>query len=569
LDIVREDEHMIKRITVKHFKKFEAAAYEVNPVVSLLVGPNNGGKTTALQAIALWAFLIQEWNEKKGKASGSTAKKRSGAPVTRNAIYAVPVQEMKLLWFNAITQDAKQQKKKIQIIAEGVNQNGKEWEYGVELDYGNPELSYCRPVDPEKDIPDDVNNVFHLPPLSGVQTQERKVELGAQRHIIGEGRPGEILRNLLLQVQEKGKWDDLCKQIQEIFRVNLEKISFNPKTDAHILAYYCPEGWPSGKKKVLLEIANGGSGFLQFLLLAAFLYVHENAILLIDEPDSHMHVRLQRGMYDWLQRIAAENNVQLLISTHSEVIINNTDTDFICTFFGRVPKKVQGDKRQIVNALREISTIDILNAQDKKFILFMEGENDINFLKSLAVILKHLVSIELNEIFFEPTRDDQIDKARNKFRVLQIIEPSLKGFFIRDNVPRTDPSQIPPGLEVRYWSRKEIENYLIIPSVLEKFVRKRKRESLGELFVQQEMIKANQYLKDNLPPKVYNDPLNNDIDGKGSDFLDRFFHEVDIKINKGDYWQIADLMDENEIHQDIKKMLDDLQKAMSDSGVPV
>jgi len=554
---------MIKKVTIKHFKKFKDATYELNPVVSLLVGPNNGGKTTALQAIALWSFLIQEWNEKKGKASGSTAKKRSGAFITRNAIYAVPVQEMKLLWFNAITQDARQHKMKIQIIAEGVDKNGEEWEYGVELDYGNPELSYCRPVDPERSIPDDVNNVFHLPPLSGVQTQERKVELGAQRHIIGEGRPGEILRNLLLQVQEKGKWDDLCKQIKEIFRVNLEEISFNPKTDAHILAYYCPEDWPSGKKKVLLEIANGGSGFLQFLLLAAFLYVHENAILLIDEPDSHMHVRLQQGMYDWIQQIAAKNNVQLLISTHSEVIINSTDSDYIYTFFGEVPKQVQGDKRSIVKALREISTIDILNAQDKKFILFAEGISDLRFLKSWAGKLKHNVSKKLNEVYFEATGDNQIHNAQRKYMNLKIIEPDLKGFFIRDNVSKTDTQHVPPGLKVCYWSRKELENYIIIPSVLEKYVLKHRQEFLGELFIQSQTVeKANQYLKESLPPKVYNDPLNNDYDGKGSDFLEKFFAEIDIKISKGDYWHIADVMDEDEIHPDIRKVLDDLQTMM-------
>jgi predicted ATPase len=547
---------MIKKITIKHFKKFKDATYEVNPAVSLLVGPNNGGKTTALQAIALWGSLIQEWNEKKGKASKSTAKKRSGAQVTRNAIYAVPVQEMRFLWFNTLTQTTEQQPIKIQIIAEGVDKNGEGWEYGIELNYGGQEVLYCKPMDLKKDIPEDVYKVFHLPPLSGVQTQERKVELGAQRHIIGEGRPGEILRNLLLQVQEKGKWDYLCVQIKNMFNVQLEKISFNPSTDAHILIRY-REVW-SRSKGCLLEIANGGSGFLQFLLLAAFLYVHENSILLIDEPDSHMHVRLQQGMYDWLQKIAAENNVQLLISTHSEVIINSTATDYIYTFFGNVPKPIQGDKQQIVNALKKVSAIDILNAQEKKFILFAEGIRDFRLLKAWATKMQHDVSKELNEVFFEPTGDDQINNARNKFNYLQVVEPKLKGFFIRDNVSKTDEQHVPPSLKVYHWSRKEIENYLIIPSVLEKFVRKM---SAGELFTQQ-IEKAKQYLKDNLPPKVYNDPLNNDIDGKGSDFLNKFFSEIDISINKGDYWQIADVMDKSEIHRDIKKMLDDLQKTI-------
>jgi predicted ATPase len=548
---------MIKKITIKHFKKFENALYEVNPTVSLFVGPNNGGKTTALQAIALWSFLIQVWDEKKGRASKSTAKKRSGAQVTRNAVYAVPVQEMKFLWFNTLTQSAKQQKISIQIIADGTDKEGKAWEYGVELNYGGPEVLYCRPMDLAKDIPDDVNKVFHLPPLSGVQTQEIKVELGKQRHVIGEGRPGEILRNLLLQVQEKGKWDDLCKQMKEMFNVQLETISFNPATDAHILVRYREVG--SRSKGCLLEIASGGSGFLQFLLLAAFLYVHDNSILLIDEPDSHMHVRLQQGMYDWLQQIAAKNNVQLLISTHSEIIINSTDTDYIYTFFGRVPKQVQGNKQQIVTALKKISTIDILNAQDRKFILFAEGISDLRLLKSWAVKMEHEICTELNEIFFEATGDNLIDNARDKFKYLQVVEPTLRGFFIRDNVSKTDAQHIPPGLEVRYWPRKEIENYLIIPRALERFVCK---ESADTLFGQKLIEKANQYLKENLPPKLYNDPLDGDYDGKGSDFLDRFFHELGIKINKGDYCRIADVMDKGEIHPDIQKMLNDLQAAM-------
>lgn len=58
-------------------------------------------------------------------------------------------------------------------------------------------------------------------------------------------------------------------------------------------------------------------------------------------------------MYDWLQKIAIENNAQLLISTHSEVIINSTDTDCIYTFFGNEPKQIQWDKRQIIGVLKK------------------------------------------------------------------------------------------------------------------------------------------------------------------------------------------------------------------------
>lgn len=82
------------------------------------------------------------------------------------------------------------------------------------------------------------------------------------------------------------------------------------------------------------------------------------------------------------------------------------------------------------------------------------------------------------DVFFEVTEDNQFNNARDKFKYLQIVEPDIKGFFIRDDVSRT--LDITPGLSVHYWSRKKIENYLIIPTVLERFVTKQYPENAQE-----------------------------------------------------------------------------------------
>ena len=44
---------MLTRMRVKNFKKLEEADIELGKSV-VLIGPNNSGKTTALQALALW-----------------------------------------------------------------------------------------------------------------------------------------------------------------------------------------------------------------------------------------------------------------------------------------------------------------------------------------------------------------------------------------------------------------------------------------------------------------------------------------------------------------------------------
>ncbi|MBK6530815.1 MAG: ATP-binding protein [Deltaproteobacteria bacterium] len=69
-------------------------------------------------------------------------------------------------------------------------------------------------------------------------------------------------------------------------------------------------------------MASAGSGFRQVVLLLAFLYTRRGSVLLIDEPDAHLHMILQGVIYAELTRIAADQRSQLIIATHSEVVIN-------------------------------------------------------------------------------------------------------------------------------------------------------------------------------------------------------------------------------------------------------
>ena len=52
---------MLTKLTIRNFKRFGDVEIELgNPVV--FIGPNDSGKTTALQALALWHIGLRKWN---------------------------------------------------------------------------------------------------------------------------------------------------------------------------------------------------------------------------------------------------------------------------------------------------------------------------------------------------------------------------------------------------------------------------------------------------------------------------------------------------------------------------
>jgi len=85
---------MLTSLTIKNFKRFREDVIELgNPVV--FIGPNNSGKTSALQALGLWDAGLKRWNEKR---RGTTApEKRPGVTINRLDLLAIPVPEANLL----------------------------------------------------------------------------------------------------------------------------------------------------------------------------------------------------------------------------------------------------------------------------------------------------------------------------------------------------------------------------------------------------------------------------------------------------------------------------------------
>ena len=63
-------------------------------------------------------------------------------------------------------------------------------------------------------------------------------------------------------------------------------------------------------------------------------------MLLLDEPDAHLHFILQREILDLLMSVAKDRDCKLIIATHAEVLLAGSDPDQIVSFVGAHPKRL-------------------------------------------------------------------------------------------------------------------------------------------------------------------------------------------------------------------------------------
>ena len=558
---------MISRLTLRNFKRFREHTFELADSV-VLAGPNNAGKSTLLQAIATWKLGLDRWVAQR---EGGRAVKRSGVAITRADFTAVPLREMNLLW-----QDRKvtgpagmaDTRRLIEIVAEG-EAGGEPWTCGIEFQYANRELVYARPRG-AKDLDRETIRSFpppqaqelgivHVPPLSGIERDEPRRDRGMQDLLVGQGRPGEILRNLLFEIAEQhgAGWPALARHVHELFRIELIRPAYSP-AQPYIVCEYREAG--HGRP---LDLANAGSDTLQVLLMLTFLYARPATVVLLDEPDAHQHVILQRQVYDLIRGVARERRGQVVLATHSEVVLDATEPERVLGFFGKAPRALAGrdERNQLREALKRITTTDLLLGRDVGAILYVEGETDEKILREWARTLDHPARVFFDRAFVRWLGGRSLREAKAHFFALRAAFPDLRGACLLDGDNRDEPDDqtTRAGLVVLRWRRYEIENYLLQPDAIVRFA-----------------SRDFELLRPSLEPQVHDEfwrqvPRETDLFGdhvslvrvKASDeFLVPMLERLGRSTPKKDLYLLASAMTDTQIHPEVTEKLDRIADAL-------
>jgi ABC-type hemin transport system ATPase subunit len=470
---------MLTRLVIRNFKQFEDVEVELgNPVV--FVGPNNSGKTTALQALALWDIGLRRWNEKR--AGKKAPEQRPGVTINRRDLSAIPIADTNLLWRNLHVRNVErlpdpaggkptQQTSNVRmdILVEGIT-DGKPWSCGLEFDYANEESFYCRPLrvsngkNPERmPVPDEASavRVAFLGPMSGLAASETRLDPGAINVCLGEGRTAEVLRNLCYEVLSDSsgadRWSDICSEVESLFGVKIEAPKYIRERGELVMSYRTRSG-------VRLDLVSAGRGLQQTLLLLAHLNRNPKSVLLIDEPDAHLEILRQREIYRLLTDAASRHGSQIIIASHSEVVLNEAADRHVVVAFVGTPHRIDDRGSQVLKALNEIGFDQYYQAEQSGWVLYLEGSTDLAILQSLAKTLEHHPAQKALERPFVHYVLDKPQKAIEHFYGLQEAKGDLVGFALFDNIGR--PVEDRAELRTWMWQKREIENYLCQKEVL-------------------------------------------------------------------------------------------------------
>jgi energy-coupling factor transporter ATP-binding protein EcfA2 len=452
----------IRRVWFKNFKGFSDFSVTLG-AFNVLAGANNSGKSTLLQGIdLLFALLKLHVEGDRLAASGRLVP----PPI-------LPVASVRDLYFR---QTWRQANTYVLATVGAEFSDGSSVEFGIRHLFGGAN---------SRVLADNGMNGVRLqallakpavwvPSAVGIVRDEEYRTPARRTALIGGGRHHEILRNLLMDLSRyEDRFELLQRILHDRFGANLAALEFDEARDQFVSADYA-DG--SGTQH---DLYSAGAGFVQVTQLLAFILGRGTSIVLLDEPDAHLHSSLQRVVVEILDEVARQEGFQVVLATHSKEIINFVDpTRLILVESGAAAAAPVSDEVTPMAVLRSLGAIDNVDAYAlvrNRRCLFVEGSGDSTILGRFAATLGIQALTGDDRVVTVPVGGaDRFEHVQQ----LEVFEGLLGGHIgsleLRDRDGMTpehrQATMDDSDRELLIWERDSIESYLIQPSVIARVV---------------------------------------------------------------------------------------------------
>jgi predicted ATPase len=197
--------------------------------------------------------------------------------------------------------------------------------------------------------------VAFIPGLVGVLVTEPFATRARRNAFAIQGRYSEIFRSSLQQLKTKDAAlvEQINSWLSDLFGVTVSAVDFDQDSGEHVTVKY-------SENNADFDVASSGAGLQQVIQMLTYLYLTEPRILLIDEPDAHLHSKLQARMGQLFKRVAADLVAQVFLSTHSLDLIDTFSTTEVIVVDSRKEEvKPIGSDVDLVSVLVNANVVDV------------------------------------------------------------------------------------------------------------------------------------------------------------------------------------------------------------------
>ena len=472
---------MLTKLTIKNFKRFRDETVVNFEPITVLLGGNNSGKSTVLQALSIFQYCMEV--TRKRKNGGFTLDTKTIGP---EEFGALPVAEPTDLWPDSKPAGA--------INIEAKFSNDATISFEITMSFNRFSITPALHGEAGKLI--ETTKVRYVPIHSGLALREGFLLAPERAERLRELQHGSVIRNLLWDLKEhnKERWKKLKEILERLYPTATLDVTFDSQVDRFISSEYQDNVLGRG-----LDVVVSGTGFQQVLQIFTGVLSQGSTIVLMDEPDAHLHARLQVEMMRIFADLVEGEGLQFVLASHSPHLISAAPPGSLRAMIdGKAhPFATEPEQMDLLDTLGAFDRMEIVPLLRTKSVVFVENRDDRNYLELFARKLwgeaktrKIWDGLSFLYTYQEPVSADvkrlarQVKDLLNAPGLSQLHGGRQAKFLVigdRDYRSASGVKKAKKELEKKargegfkldlrcaIWSRNEIENYLLDASAIEK-----------------------------------------------------------------------------------------------------
>ncbi|MFX0142116.1 MAG: ATP-dependent endonuclease, partial [Candidatus Hodarchaeota archaeon] len=383
----------LKKLELENFKCFKKFTLTLGDF-NVIIGINNSGKTSILQAVLFGHYLVRKcfWIDRERTAYANR---------TDYVFDLIPNMFVKDLWYNQKTRG--KGNTSIPIIFSLFYEDDSNFQFEIHYRYGG--LNHKVVKIPQNLSTENLKGLLEdvplfIPASTGIIVKEEYRASGVRDFLISSGRSSELIRSFLYDISVSGNGSSkeiefIRAKLKQIFGISDLKVEWNEATDAYLKTFYREKG-------NTFDLVSGGSGFIQFIQILSKIYYRKSTLVLLDEPDAHLNPNLVYDMIRTLQEYAKEISLQIVIATHSKDVLDVVEAEQISIIDANQSesKTCAEGKEAAYEALgislpvRELAFLQMFSK-----VLLVEGSSDRNLLDQFGTIYNPDFKGSLRNVF--------------------------------------------------------------------------------------------------------------------------------------------------------------------------